>query len=210
MVYSELKSVSHLSFHCINQLSLLCSLPSLTKNKLLFNSINSVFFSSRLLFWLIWRPHNADFLHPIGWLKRPFYATWLRLSHTAAFVLQIHPRCAALRRGKESSRTSVKFKPANKRWGCSIAAAFVDIKTESWWKMMHAFKPLNPGNWQSKGWGWGVNTKKIRSLPWRLKSVLGWTKEPRSKRVECPSARRGSAAQNVVDRWTRTRTNDRD
>lgn len=103
-----------------------------------------------LCFWLIWRVHNAKFLRATG-RERPFCATWLFLSYTAAFVLQIHPCCAARRRREGSSRTGVKFKPATG----GQAAAFVHIRSGSWWKMMHASTPLKPGNWQSRGWSGG-------------------------------------------------------
>lgn len=159
----------------------------------------------RFCFWLIWRAHNADFLHSLGLLKRPFCATWLPRTHTAAFVLQIHPCCAAFRRGKESSRTSVKFKPANKRRGCSIAAAFVDIRTESWWKMMHAFTHLKPGNRQSKGPGGEGDQEKKKKIKKGLEKTFpswgldkgDWTRRKSSY------ARRGPAARSVGDRWRR-------
>lgn len=158
----------------------------------------------RFCFWLIWRVHNADFLHSLGLLKRPFCATWLPRTHTAAFVLQIHPCCAAFRRGKESSRTSVKFKPANKRRGCSKAAAFVDIRTESWWKMMHAFTHLKPGNRQSKGPGGRGGQEKKNLKKGLEKTFPSWGLNKRDwTRRKSSYARRGSAARSAGDGWRR-------
>lgn len=150
-------------------------------------------------FWLIWRPHNTNFLHPIAWLKWSFCATWLSLTHTAAFVLQIHPRCAAFRRGKGSSWISVKFKPGNKRRGCSRAQAFCRYQNGELVKNDACF--YTSESWQLTAQAMGVEVVGCRGQTKAPPVWTGW---------ESACARRESASQNVGDGWGSTRPNGRD
>lgn len=142
-------------------------------------------------------------------LEWPFCATWLSLAHTAAFVLQIHPRCVAFRRRKGSSRTSVKFKPANKRRGCSMVRKLLWKSErrvgEKWCMLLHLWSLATDGDADWEGGGGGRSLWAGRETPSPEAEVrVGWTKGPQVLTGWLPArARRGSASQNVGDGWRR-------